>query len=55
MRDQSVTKNKEKGTENNYKKKGKRIPNRKSWYCLDCDKNCKCIQEDYQTNNNYKN
>ena len=42
-------------TENNSKKDGKIIPNRKIRNCLDCDTNCKWILEANQTNHNTKN
>ena len=40
---------------NNYRKEEKTIPNSKSWSCLNCDANGKCVLEANLNNHNSKN
>ena len=46
MLELNITKNKEKGGENNSKNKGEIIPYWKGWNCIDCDANQKLIHQD---------
>ena len=48
-------KEKEKGGENNSKKEGGRIQNRKSWNCLYCDAKLKLIYRSRENNHNPNN
>ena len=45
-------KKKGKGTDNNYKREGEIIPNRKHHSFHDCDTNRKCLLQADQTNHN---